>query len=204
MPKLAFNDNSNLMTLATLQLPDLSWVNAFSNQITEVASAVHRMHMAMIEPALQMQKAMDVWSGILEVLHTQLFLPTSIFESEIEIVEKPKDKRNSLPIVFQYDHVVVAGKNIYCKMNARHVLAIRALFETSDEFGICLEDEIEKYLRNHGCPPMEGRGMRERIRIAIRDGMRFLELDKLFPGKDQFVKRIRGKGYLLIVLQDNK
>lgn len=101
-------------------------------------------------------------------------------------------------VVFQSDCVEVCGEKIYPKMNGVHTLIIRALIETQDEFGICTDQQIENYLRAKGLKPLEGKKSRERIGTGIRDGKRFLKIMDGRVGKNGwFVKRIRGKGYLV-------
>lgn len=99
-------------------------------------------------------------------------------------------------VSFYGDHVEVNEEKIYPKMNATHVLAIKALVELSDENGICLNSQIENYFREKGLVPLEGRQQRERIRVGLRDGMRFLGIHTFVDSGDKFSSRIRNKGYL--------
>lgn len=138
----------------------------------------------------------DALAGRVKVIHG--WVKGDTFDLELETVQIIRAKPREIAIAFQPDCVVVCGKKIYPKMNSVHVLVIRALIETQDEFGICTERQIENLLRDQGLPPREGEKMKDRIRLGIRAAKRFLNLEDSQIGLNGvFVKRIRNRGYLV-------
>lgn len=114
------------------------------------------------------------------------------------VIQKLHENHPARAVSFMPDCVIVCGEKIFSKMNAVHVLVIRALSENQDEFGVCTYQQIENFLRSKGLKSLEGGKSKERIRTGIRDGKRFLKIIDGRVGQNGFfAKRIKDKGYLV-------
>ncbi len=175
---------NNLVTASGIQMDyaGMSNVSNFIERLNDVADILKELEEALLKPV--------------RVIHG--WIKDDTFDLELETVQIMRSKPGELAIVFKPDCVVVCGKKIYPKMNSVHVLVIRALIETQDEFGICTERQIENLLRDQGLPPREGEKMKDRIRLGIRAAKRFLNLEDSQIGQNGvFAKRIRNRGYLV-------
>jgi len=200
MPKLAFNDNSNLLALSTLQLPDFSWINAFGAQMHEAALVSQRIHAAIIAPAIQMQKTMEALTSMFSFWELPGKQQTIVADPELKTVEKLKENQ-LLPkevLIFSEGNFLLYGKTIKIqKINSQHYYLLRSLLMLQDSEGFCSYEKIEDFLRSQGLSPLAGDKMRKRIRNALQTAVRFYDLPPSISSGFPFLGVRKGKGLMI-------
>lgn len=198
MAKLYFNDNAAL--LASIQLPDLSWMNNFATHVQEITLRSQRLNAALIEPVLQMKKTM----GALASMACFWELPTSkqavVADPEIKTVEKLKEN-HLLPkqvLVFSEGKFLLYSKAIKIqKIDSQHYLLLQSLIDLQDSEGLCTYEKIEDFFRSKGLAPLVGDKMRKRIRNALQTAQRFYNLPEFISSGSCFIKVREGKGLII-------
>lgn len=200
MPKLAFNDDSNLLTLSTLQSPDFSWINAFADQIHEAALVSQRIHAAIIAPAIQMQKTMEALTSMFNFWELPGKQQTVVADPEIKTVEKLKENQ-LMPkqvLVFSEAIFLLYGKAVKIqKVNSQHYLLLKSLITLQDSEGFCSYEKIEDFLRSQSLNPLVGEKMRKRIRNALQTAQRFYHLPEFISSGSRFIEVREGKGLII-------
>ncbi len=177
MPSLANN------TASGIQLNHLDWTTQGPGLFETIRGAYSLMK------EIQ-EEALD------SVRQLRELISTDTFDQELQTIKILQIKNEEPAIIFKPHCVIVCSKKMYLRMNAVHLLVIRALVEKQDKFGICTDEQIESFLRQNGLEAREGRQQAERIRSGIKDGVRFLGIPLNQVGNNGvFAERIRGKGY---------